>query len=49
MFVNERREIILRILNEQRSVTVSQLTERFGVSIETIRRDLDYLEKQQKL
>ena len=49
LFVNERREIILRILSEQRSVTVSQLTERFGVSIETIRRDLDYLEKQQKL
>lgn len=49
MFANERRDIILRILNEHRSVTVAELTERFGVSIETVRRDLDYLEKAQKL
>ena len=49
LFANERREIILHILGEQRSVTVSELIERFGVSIETIRRDLDFLEKNQKL
>lgn len=49
MFANERYEIITGLLCEKRSVTVSELMERFGVSIETVRRDLAYLEKQGKL
>ena len=49
MFANERYDIILSLLREHRSVTVSDLTARFGVSIETIRRDLAHLEKQGKL
>ena len=49
LFANERQEIILGKIEEQHSVTVSELTKLFGVSIETIRRDLDALEKMQKL
>ena len=49
MFANERYDIIIALLQEHRSVTVAELTERFGVSIETIRRDLAFLEKQGKL
>lgn len=45
MFANERYEIILSMLKTQRSVTVSELMNRFGVSIETVRRDLAALEK----
>ena len=46
MFANERYDIILSILKAQRSVTVSDLMERFGVSIETVRRDLAELERR---
>lgn len=42
----ERQEMIRDILLEQKSVSVSELTERFGVSFETIRRDLKVLEKE---
>ena len=49
MFANERYDIIAELLRERRSVTVSELMERFGVSIETVRRDLAFLEKQGKL
>lgn len=40
MLASERHEIILNMLKMQHSVTVSELTEKFGLSIETIRRDL---------
>lgn len=46
MFANERRTKIIEILNLQSSVTASELMETFRVSIETIRRDLEYLEQQ---
>ena len=46
MFANERYDIILSMLKTQRSVTVSDLMERFGVSIETVRRDLAELERR---
>lgn len=49
MFANERYEIICDILNSRGSVTVTELCERFGVSIETIRRDLSALEASGKL
>lgn len=46
MLANERYNIILEILKNRRSVAVSELTQRFGVSIETIRRDLATLERK---
>ncbi len=49
MFANERYDIIIGLIKKHRSVTVSELCERFGVSIETVRRDLAYLEKARKL
>jgi DeoR/GlpR family transcriptional regulator of sugar metabolism len=42
----DRHQCILRELEEKGSVRVSELTQRFGVSIETIRRDLEYLEER---
>lgn len=41
----DRREMILALLKRDGSVKVSQLMKTFGVSIETIRRDLEALEK----
>ena len=46
MFANERRNKILELLNRRPSVTVTELTGLFQVSLETIRRDLEYLETQ---
>lgn len=42
----ERRGQIVELINRQKTVTNAELMERFGVSIETVRRDLDYLEQQ---
>lgn len=42
----ERRSQIIDLINQQRTVTNAELMERFGISIETVRRDLDYLEQQ---
>lgn len=44
MLLNERHNAILRRLEENGSVTVSELIERFGISAETVRRDLFHLE-----
>ena len=46
MFANERRIQITEMLNRRSSVTVNELTDTFRVSLETIRRDLEYLEKR---
>lgn len=46
MFADERKTKIMEMLGKRQSVTTSQLTETFGVSVETIRRDLEYLEGQ---
>ena len=46
MFANERRNKILELLSHRPSVTVTELTGLFQVSLETIRRDLEYLEQQ---
>ncbi len=46
LLARERHEKIMEILHEKRSVKVSALKELFGVSIETIRRDMDFLEKE---
>lgn len=42
----ERRAQIADLIKQQRTVKNAELMERFGISIETVRRDLDYLEKQ---
>ncbi len=42
----ERRTQITELITRQKTVTNAELMERFGVSIETVRRDLDYLEQQ---
>lgn len=45
MFADERRADIVMLVNAQKTVTVSELTGRYRVSIETIRRDLELLER----
>lgn len=46
MFAQQRYNDILDTLNKNGSVKVSALIKRFGVSFETVRRDLEYLEKE---
>lgn len=46
MFAKERQYQIVELLRANGAVTVSDLIERFDVSIETVRRDLLQLEKQ---
>ena len=46
MLAQVRRNIILEALQEEKTVVVSELSKQFSVSEETIRRDLDKLEKQ---
>lgn len=46
MLAQERYNEILNIINKEGSVKVSMLTKLFDVSIETIRRDLEHLEKK---
>ena len=46
MLAAERRNLILEKLQEEKRVVVSQLSEQFDVSEETIRRDLDKLDKE---
>lgn len=45
MFAKERREKIIKMIHINKSVKVSHLIDKFGVSFETIRRDLEGLEK----
>ncbi len=49
MLVNERQNIICEMLRQKGAVTTSELVSRFKVSIETIRRDLLFLEKERML
>lgn len=49
MLVAERRKKILELVNQKGSVRVNELSELFSVTEETIRRDLDVLESQNKL
>ena len=46
MLALERRNRILEKLQEEKRVVVSELSSLFGVSEETIRRDLEKLEKE---
>ncbi len=42
----ERRDQIAALISRNRTVTNAELMERFGISIETVRRDLSTLERQ---
>lgn len=46
MLAEERYKIILELLEKNNSVKSSYLIELFGVSVETVRRDLEHLEKE---
>lgn len=46
MLAEERKDSIMQMLEEEGSVKVSKLTKIFGVSLETIRKDLEALEKE---
>lgn len=46
MLAAERRNLILEKLQDEKRVVVNELSEQFGVSEETIRRDLDRLDKE---
>ncbi len=46
MLALERRNLILEKLQEEKRVVVNELSAQFGVSEETIRRDLEKLEKE---
>jgi DeoR/GlpR family transcriptional regulator of sugar metabolism len=49
MLVAERHQKIIELVNERKSVRVSELSQIFSITDETIRRDLEKLEKQKKL
>lgn len=46
MLAIERKSEILTILQKEKSVLVAELSQKYGVTEETIRRDLDKLEKE---
>ncbi|MHB1151138.1 MAG: DeoR/GlpR family DNA-binding transcription regulator [Eubacteriales bacterium] len=46
MFIEERHQAILDMLNQQGRISVDEITEKFGVSVESARRDLRLLEEQ---
>lgn len=49
MLTEQRHDIILNLLKERGSITVSELTEELGISESTARRDLTELDRQKKL
>ena len=49
MFAIERQQRILELLKQNGAVSVSKLSAEFEVAEETVRRDLEKLEKQEKL
>ena len=49
MFATERQAKIYEMICKNDAVSTSKLVEKFGVSIETVRRDLLEMEKQNKL
>ena len=46
MFALERQQKIIELLNDSGAVSVSRLSEEMGVTEETVRRDLEKLEKK---
>ena len=49
MFAEERQLLIAELVADDGRVTVSDLAERFHITPETIRRDLDALETTRRL
>lgn len=49
MLTEKRHEIILELLQKKRSITVTEIKERLGISESTIRRDLNTLDRDGKL
>ncbi len=49
MFAQQRHQAILERLQEEKAIKASELMERFNVSFETVRRDLEHLEKAGRL
>jgi len=49
MLIAERRQQIIDLVNEQKSIRVTELSNIFSITEETIRRDLESLKKQGKL
>ena len=49
MFLEERQEIIVNMLNQEGKVRVKDLSDKFGVTEDCIRKDLGALEKQGRL
>lgn len=49
MLVAERHQKILELLEERKSIRVSELSRIFSITEETVRRDLEKLERQGKL
>jgi len=49
MLVAERHQKIVNLVNERESIRVTELSRHFSVTEETIRRDLEKLEKHKKL
>ena len=46
MFAQERRDVILQVLHQDGTVLVKDLSERFAVTEDCIRKDLAFLENQ---
>lgn len=46
MLAHDRHQQIMKLLHEIQSVKTTDLIAQFGVSFETIRRDLEYLEQE---
>lgn len=49
MFADERKDKILDIIMEEGNCSIADLSQRFDVSTETIRRDLNELSKERKI
>ncbi|ALX49013.1 DeoR/GlpR family DNA-binding transcription regulator [Lentibacillus amyloliquefaciens] len=49
MLVAERQQKIVELVNKRKSLRVTELSQTFSVTEETIRRDLETLERQKKL
>lgn len=49
MLVADRHKKIIKLVNERKSIRVTELSRIFSVTEETIRRDLEKLEKEEKL
>ena len=46
MLAHERQELILATMRKTHSIRIGDISKQFGVSIETARRDLDYLQNR---